>query len=149
MEMEHLDEDTALPFATSSLANRLAKTLAVAAHGLPNLFDESTDFFHGFSASLADNRALDADAVKEALDVGAAYHIDLRPGQDFFDAARDYGDPETEAAFALLLRLMQATLTDLTVAFARKQGVVRVRMWLFGRLANGELVGLRSEATET
>jgi hypothetical protein len=35
------------------------------------------------------------------------------------------------------------------VAFARATGVVRVRMWLFGRSENGTLVGLRSTSTET
>jgi hypothetical protein len=44
---------------------------------------------------------------------------------------------------------MRATLTDPSVAFARADGVVRVRMWLFGRTEDGWLVGLRSTITET
>jgi hypothetical protein len=36
-----------------TLRARPAETLTVAARGLPNVFDESTDYFHGFSAPLA------------------------------------------------------------------------------------------------
>jgi hypothetical protein len=35
------------------------------------------------------------------------------------------------------------------VAFARADGVFRVRMWLFGRTDDGWLVGLHSTITET
>jgi hypothetical protein len=44
---------------------------------------------------------------------------------------------------------MRVTLADLSLAFARGKGVVRVRVWLFGRTADGTLVGLRSISTET
>jgi hypothetical protein len=44
---------------------------------------------------------------------------------------------------------MRATLRELSLAFARGKGVIRVRVWLFGRSADGTLVGLRSISTET
>ena len=72
-----------------------------------------------------------------------------------FRAAAEYGDPSVEAGYALLRTLMTATLRQPTVAFARKPGVVRVRMWLFGQLVDGadasvgSIVGLKSEVTET
>jgi hypothetical protein len=44
---------------------------------------------------------------------------------------------------------MGATLRDLSLAFARGKGVVRVRVWLFGRTDDGTLVGLCSTSTET
>jgi hypothetical protein len=132
----------------SDPAARFAKALAVIAHGLPNVFDESTDYFHGFTAPFASDVALAPESFKQALKVGAGYQIDFRPGSDFFDAAREYGEPESKG-FALLEKVMNATLSEVTVAFARKAGVVRVRMWLFGKLDAATLVGLKSEATET
>ena len=132
----------------STLATRLATALALVAHGLPNVFDESTDYFHGFSAELDAQSTLSPEAFKLALKIGAGYHVDFRPGDDFFAAARDYGEPYS-SGFALLAKLMNVSLSELTVAFARKEGVVRVRMWLFGRFAGGHLVGLKTEATET
>ncbi|HKW08787.1 MAG TPA: hypothetical protein VJO33_00320 [Gemmatimonadaceae bacterium] len=45
--------------------------------------------------------------------------------------------------------MIRATLTDRSLAFARAKGVTRVRVWLFGRTADGTIVGLRSESTET
>ena len=132
---------------TSELPARLAKALATVAHGLPNVFDESTDYFHGFVAALDAGTALTPDSFKGALEIGATYEIDFRPASDFFGAGRDYGEPES-SGFALLEKLMNATLDELAVAFARRPGAVRVRMWLFGRFG-ATLVGLRSEATET
>ena len=44
---------------------------------------------------------------------------------------------------------MRATLDNRSIAFARGNGVVRVRVWLFGRTEDGTLVGLRSISTET
>jgi hypothetical protein len=49
----------------------------------------------------------------------------------------------------LLEKVMRATLADLSIANARAVGVVRVRMWLFGRSDDGWLVGLLSTVTET
>jgi hypothetical protein len=44
---------------------------------------------------------------------------------------------------------MRAVLDDRSLAFARGKGVIRVRVWLFGRTSEGTLVGLRSIGTET
>jgi Nuclease A inhibitor-like protein len=134
--------------ADSTLRARLAATFAVAARGLPNVFDESTDFLHGFSAVLPADQALSPATFKSALSVSSGFHIDFRAGQDFFDATRESDEPQ-RSGYQLVETLMQATLSDLTVAFARRDGVVRVRMWLFGRTADGDLVGLKSESTET
>ena len=131
-----------------TLAARLAKTLAVAAHALPNVFDESTDYFRAFSVELEPSKALTPESFASAASVSAKFHVDFRPADDFFATAKEWGEPYA-SAFALLETLMRATLSELTVAFARKEGVVRVRMWLFGRLPTGALVGLKTEATET
>ena len=134
-----------------TLPERLARSLSAAASGLPNVFDESTDFFHPFWVQPAPGagETLTPAAFGLAAGIDPHYHVDSRNAEDLFDAAKEYGDPNVEAGYALVRTLMGATLSNLTVAFARKSGVVRVRMWLFGQLDGGALVGLKSEVTET
>jgi hypothetical protein len=137
--------------APSAVASKLAKALSALARELPNPADESTDFFRPFVAPMPSGSRLDAETLRPVLKVGARYRIDLSPADDLLAAA---GDPEnwgeeTAQGFRLLERVMRATLSELSVAFARADGVVRVRMWLFGRTDDGALVGLRSLSTET
>lgn len=119
---------------------------------MPNPADESTDYFRGFSAKLPAATRLTADTFKAALGVGARYEIDLSPADEFLAGAEDpdnWGD-DIAHGFRLLETVMRATLSGLFIASARGKGVVRVRLWLFGRAADtGTLVGLRSISTET
>lgn len=102
-------------------AARLADALHALAHGLPNVFDESTDYFEGFHAPLNESAPLTPDSFQSALHIGAAYHVDFRPARDFFVSAQEWDEPE-KSGFALLDKVMNALLTNCTVAFARKQG---------------------------
>jgi hypothetical protein len=140
------------PAATAATAaSRLARALQVLAADLPNPADESTDYFHGFSAPLGPSVALSPEAFHAALGVGARYQIDLGPADDLFANVEDpenWGD-DIAHGFRVLHAVMNATLTDVSVAHARGAGVVRVRMWLFGRADDGSLVGLHSLSTET
>jgi hypothetical protein len=90
-----------------------------------------------------------ADGV--TLKIGGRYKVDLSSADDLLSGAEDadsWGE-ETAEGFRLLEKVMRATLSDLSVAFARGNNAVRVRMWLFGRSEDGSLVGLRSMSTET
>jgi hypothetical protein len=140
---------TGHPAPPAAIVN-LARALAAVARHLPNPMDESTDFFRSFSAPYPAGASLDSATFHQALDVGSRYSIDLSSADNFFTNAGD-GDNWGEDArgFQLLEKVMRATLTDPSVAFARADGVVRVRMWLFGRSEDGWLVGLRSTITET
>jgi hypothetical protein len=133
----------------ATVAN-LARALAMVARNLPNPMDESTDAFRSFSAAYASTAPFDTTTLGKALSVSSRYRIDLSPADDFFTTA---GDPDNwgddARGFQLLEKVMRATLTDVSVAFARADGVVRVRMWLFGRSPDGWLAGLRSTITET
>jgi hypothetical protein len=125
--------------------------LAAVARHLPNPMDESTDFFRAFTAAYPASASVDSATFHQALNVGHRYSIDLSSADSFFANA---GDPDnwgedTARGFRLLEKVMRATLTDPSVAFARADGVVRVRMWLFGRSEDGWLVGLHSTITET
>jgi hypothetical protein len=59
----------------------------------------------------------------------------------------NWGD--SALGFRLLEKVMRASLSDINVAFARREGLVRVRMWLFGGAEDATLVGLRAMTTET
>jgi len=133
-------------------ATRLARALQALSHGLPNPWDESDDFFHEFAAVMPASTALDPESFRSALRIGARYHIDLSPADDVLAELSDpdlgWGE-EIAGGFKQLATVMHATLTDVSRAFARGTGVVRVRVWLFGRTVDGTLVGLHSISTET
>jgi hypothetical protein len=138
--------------APATAAERLAAALAVLARDLPNPWDESTDYFHAFSIALPAATRLDAASFKKALAIGARYQVELAPARDMLDAlaaaGADWGE-EIAAGWGLVAKVMGATLGGLSLAFVRGRGVVRVRVFLFGRDASGALVGLRSTSTET
>ena len=133
-------------------AARLAGALEALAKGLPNPWDESTDYFHGFSAVMPEHTALSADSFQQALGIGEKYRVDLSPADDVLvalgNAEADWG-ADIAGGFRQLGHVMRATLTERSLAFARGKGIVRVRIWLFGRSDDGTLVGLRSISTET
>jgi len=133
-------------------AVRLAHALQALAHGLPNPWDESTDFFHQFTALLPATTKLDPESFRAALDIGARFEIVLSSGDQALaklaNAEADLGK-DIAGGFRQLRVVMRGTLKGLTLAFARGKGVVRVRVWLFGRTKDGTLVGLHSLSTET
>ena len=136
--------------AASPQAIRLARALQALADGLPNPWDESTDYFRGFAVPLPAATVLDPDAFRGALGIGARYQIDLTPAEDRLAQLDDAGwGDDIAGGFRQLAQVMRTTLRELTLAHARGAGVVRVRIWLFGRAADGALVGLRSISTET
>ena len=68
----------------------------------------------------------------------------------FFERlAASTDDPGGEQVFAVLEDVMRRSLSGLKQVFVRGDGVVQVPFFLFGRLAGGPLVGLRSIAIET
>jgi hypothetical protein len=137
--------------AAPVLASKLAKALAALARELPNPADESTDFFRSFVAPMPPDSRLDAGTFQQALKIGGRYKVALSSADALLSGAGDPDNSGEEIAqgFRLLEKVMRATLSELSVAFARAKGVVRVRMWLFGRSDDGTLVGLRSTSTET
>jgi hypothetical protein len=132
-------------------AQRLAAALQALSHGLPNPWDESTDYFHGFVAAMPASTKLGVESFRAALKIGARYDIALASANEVLSGlskAEDDGE-EAIAGFRQLATVMRATLHELSLAFARGNGVTRVRVWLFGRAEDGTLVGLRSISTET
>ena len=127
---------------------RLAHALGAIAQTLPNPWDESTDYFTPFSTEIDASKPMDADSLRGALHVGGHYQLDLA-SVDLTATGANFGDDALAKGFALLDVVMKSTLTNITRVTARAPGVTRVRTWVLGRFAQGWLVGLRTESTET
>jgi hypothetical protein len=140
----------ATPAAPDVQAKRLASALFALAKGLPNPWDESTDYFHSFAAAMPAETELTPESLRQALGIGARYQIDLSSADSRLAqiTEADWG-ADIAGGFRQLQKVMRATLDNRSIAFARGNGVVRVRVWLFGRTEDGTLVGLRSISTET
>jgi hypothetical protein len=132
----------------SILPTRLAHALSAIAQTLPNPWDESTDYFVPFSAELDISKPTNAKNLRQALGVGGHFQLDLA-SVDLTATGANSGDDTLAKGFALLDVVMKATLSDITRVTARAPGATRVRTWVLGRFANGWLVGLRTESTET
>lgn len=130
------------------LPQRLSHALSAIAASLPNLWDESDDYFTPFSAPFAASEALAGESLRKALGVGPRYHLDLAE-VDLAGQAAEYGDDAVAEGYRTLETVMQATLTEIRRVSARGPHVVRVRTWLVGRHPSGWLVGLRTVSTET
>ena len=128
-------------------AERLARAFSLVALDLSNPWDEGTDRFLPFHAALADGVPLDAQGLRAPLGVGADFHLDVV--EPDLGAVADNWGGDAATGYRLLDAVMRAALTELRLVFARRQGVVRVRVWLLGRLPGAGLVGLRTESTET
>jgi hypothetical protein len=138
--------------SVSKQAARLAGALAALAAELPNPWDESTDYFHGFAAVLASDQPLDAAGFRAALGIAARCEISLdraEPRLTALDAAQASWGDDIAGGFRQLGQLMHAALGELWIAHARCDGAVRVPLWLFGRTGDGALVGLHSISTQT
>jgi hypothetical protein len=136
----------------TGIANRLALALA----GLVSdqmLLSEGDMPYEPFTAAFPVERRVNATSVRDELGFDASRHVDLASADEFFAdvaaAADEEGDQQARQAFAVLETVMQRTLGRLHVARVRGAGVVEVPFLLFGRLAGGPLVGLRSIAIET
>jgi hypothetical protein len=134
----------------AALAAKLARAFQALATDL-TLVSESDYPYKAFSAAMPQTTALTAEGFRAAVGIGRRFTIDMRPADDFFRQYEDPQDkdPEEAKTYALLEKLMKATLSDLQISYVRGENVVRVRFYLFGRLTDGSLTGLRSVAIET
>lgn len=132
------------------LAPKLARALAALAQGV-SLISESERPYRAFSASLPRTTGLTEESFRAAVQIGPRYRIDGRAADAFFRQNQDptQFDASWVQTHALLEKVMKATLSDRRVVYVRGTNVVRVRFYLFGRLDDGNLAGLRSTAIET
>jgi len=144
-----IDPEVAL---ATGVAHDLALSLTTLVVG-QSLLSESDMPFEPFTAAFDVDRRVTASAFREALGFEPTRTVDISPAATFFEQAvnkaRENGDRRAEQVFATLELVMGRSLGTLRRAFVRGDGVVEVPFYLFGRLAGGPLVGLRSLAIET
>jgi hypothetical protein len=141
-----IDPDVAF---NHGVAHRLALSLATLVVG-QTLTSESDVPFEPFTARFDVGRKVTAATFEEALGFEPGRNTVFSPAARFFErAAESTDDPGARQLFAVLEHVMRRSLTGLTQVFVRGEGVVDVPFFLFGRLAGGPLVGLRSTAIET
>ena len=143
--------DPAVAYATG-VAHRLALSLATLVVD-QMLTSESDVPFEPFTADFPADARVTASTVREALGFEPTRTVDISPAARFFErvaeSAEESGDVQAQQAFAVLELVMRRSLGSLRQVFVRGDGVVEVPFFLFGRLAGGPLVGLRSIAIET
>jgi Nuclease A inhibitor-like protein len=141
-----IDPDVAF---NHGVAHRVALALATIVVG-QTLTSESDVPFEPFTAAFAVGHRVTATTFVEALGFEAGRQAVLGPAARFFEqVAASTDDPGAQQVFAVLEHVMRRSLTGLTQVFVRGDGIVAVPFFLFGRLAGGPLVGLRSIAIET
>ena len=145
------------------LAANLARALSSLTRGMT--YPSESDFpFEPFWADMHPQEPLTAEGFRKVTGIGRRYEITFRPARDTFerliamwaDANAGGGSTgesnvyaEHVAIFRMLATLMDAAMTDLTSAHVGGEGTVRARIFLFGRLPDGHLAGLRSISIET
>jgi hypothetical protein len=131
------------------VAHRLSLALATLVAG-ETLTSESDVPFEPFTAAFDADTKVTAATFKAALGFDPARQAVLAPASTFFtNAAAATDDPGTQQVFAVLEQVMRRSLSGLAQVFVRGDRIVEVPFFLFGRLARGPLVGLRSTAIET
>lgn len=137
--------------STTSVASKLAKAFESLTKDL-TLPSESDYPYKAFSAELPITTRLTAETFRAAAHIGRRYTIEQR--RDAADFFRQFQDPENYQpdeirTYALLEKMMRATLTRLTIFYVGGDNVVHVRFYLFGRMKDGNLCGLKSISIET
>ena len=141
-----IDPDVAF---NHGVAHRLSLALATLVVGAA-LPSESDVPFEPFTAALDRRTRVSAASFREALRFEPTRDIVISPAAGFFERmTTTTDDAGAQQVFAVLEHVMRRSLAGLKQVFARGDGVVEVPFFLFGRLAGGPLVGLRSTAIET
>lgn len=133
----------------SDAAVRLARALRTLMADV-ELISESDRPYRPFAAALPAGTPLSTETFRAAAGIGQRYAITSEPVDDFLAHARGAEvDPDEVAAYDLLVRVLRATLTELQLFRVGRGQVAQVRVFVVGRLAGADLVGLRSTAIET
>ena len=114
------------------------------------LLSEGDMPYEPFTAAFPVERRVNATSLREELGFEASRTVVLAAATPAKNPAADEeGDQQARQAWAVVETVMHGTMGRLHVARVRGDEVVEVPFLLFGRLAGGPLVGLRSIAIET
>ena len=138
------------PPASLDLARTLARTLQALTRGL--LFPSESDYpYKAFAAPLARGAAFDAESFRAAAGIGRRYVIRVDDARQFFEDRIHPidGDDADVPRYQLLKTVMDATLTQVSRIWVGGENVVHVRVYIVGRMEDGNLAGLSTVSIET
>jgi nuclease A inhibitor-like protein len=141
-----IDPDVAF---NQGVAHRLSLALATLVVGA-TLPSESDVPFEPFTAAFDRATPVTAASFGRALGFDPSRDIVMSPAARFFERmAASTDDAGARQVLAVLEHVMRRSLSGLEQVLVRGDGIVEVPFFVFGRLAGGPLVGLRSTAVET
>jgi hypothetical protein len=138
------------PAVASDVVRTLARALQALTRGL--LFPSESDYpYRAFAAPFGREAALTADTFRTAAGIGRRFEITVKSAEQFFEQRihpidDDDGDVPK---YVLLKKVMEATLTELSLIRVGGERVVRVRVFLVGKADDGNLSGLSTVSIET
>ena len=148
---------------TPTLAANLARALSSLTRGMT--YPSESDYpFEPFCAELPVDEPLSPESFRKAARIARRYDITVDPARDtlerlismwqeVIDEPPRIGESNEYSEYVVIFRtlavIMEATMTDLTYAHVGGEDIVRARIFLFGRLPDGRLAGLRSISIET
>ena len=140
----------ATPPTSLILPRTLARAFSTLARGLT--YRSESDYpYEPFAAPFARDRPLQAEEFRDAARIGRRYQIRVDSAEPFFERqihpADGYDDSVPQ--YVLLKRVMEATLDELSLLRVGGEAVVRVRVYLVGKMDDGNLSGLSSVSIET
>lgn len=140
----------------STLAERFAKALEIIATDLL-LISESDDTYKAFSAPMPKTTELTPENFLAVAGLRPTYKKVFEPyggAKMFFRDCRDREEPNSEeiAAYRLLEKVMNAGLSEQTVYYVSSDDMEEkpeVHFFVFGRMKDGNLAGLRAISIQT
>ncbi len=133
-----------------TLARTLARAFSALARDLTYL-SESDYPYEPFAAPFVRDRPLAAEAFREAARIGRRYEIRVDSADPFFERHINPADGYLADVprYVLLEKIMKATLSEVSLIRVGGEDVVRVRVYLVGKMDDGNLSGLSSISIET
>lgn len=138
------------PTSGPALPHALARAFAAVVRGLTYL-SESDYPYKPFAAAFERDVPLEAEAFRRAAGIGRRYEITVDTAEQFFD---DHihpvdGEDADVPAYVVLKKVMEATLSDLSFIRVGGENVVHVRVYILGKMDDGNLSGLSTVSIET
>lgn len=113
--------------------------------------------YRSFSAKMPQTTKLTPENFRTAVGIGRKYTVTMKPTENFFEYYQDPDarePPEEAKAYALLEKVMKATLSDVHWVSVNTEDFndpyyVYTRVYICGRTEDGDLAGLSTRAVQT
>ena len=140
----------ATPPTSLVLPRTLARAFSALARDLT--YPSESDYpYEPFAAPFPRDSPLRAEEFRDAARIGRRYEIRVDSAEAFFERRIHPVDGYDDSVpkYVLLKKVMEATLSELSLIRVGGEDVVRVRVYLIGRMDVGDLSGLSSVSIET